>query len=131
MFILYYIFVLYICFKCIILLKYNINNLQLFQIIVISSTYCIVCFVIVFLCFSINVICLCIGIFIYLIFNVFGLYICFKFIIQLKYKINNILPIIITDFDKYYIICFFIEYSSSGGKGVVAKEGVVAVLIKA
>ena len=35
------------------------------------------------------------------------IYICFKFIIQLKYKINKVLPTIITDFGKYYIICLF------------------------
>ena len=28
-------------------------------------------------------------------------------IIQLQYNINNVLPTIITDFDKYYIICLF------------------------
>ena len=38
------------------------------------------------------------------------IYICFKCIIQLKYKINKVLSTIITDFGKYYIICFF--YSS-------------------
>ena len=35
------------------------------------------------------------------------IYICFKFIIHLKYKINKVLPTIITDFGKYYIICLF------------------------
>ena len=30
--------------------------------------------------------------------------------LQLKYKINKVLPTIITDFGKYYIICLF--YSS-------------------
>ena len=39
------------------------------------------------------------------------IYICFKFIIQLKYKINKV-PTIITDFGKYYIICLF--HSSIG-----------------
>ena len=34
-------------------------------------------------------------------------YICFICIIQLKYKINKVLPTIITDFGKYYIICLF------------------------
>ena len=33
---------------------------------------------------------------------------CFRFIIQLKYKINKVLPTIITDFGKYYIIVCFI-----------------------
>ena len=48
------------------------------------------------------------------------IYICFKFIIQLKYKINNVLGTntvpsmyylhtIITDVGKYYIICLFIS----------------------
>ena len=27
--------------------------------------------------------------------------------LQLKYKINKVLPTIITDFNKYYIICLF------------------------
>ena len=31
----------------------------------------------------------------------------FQIIIQLKYKINKVLPTIITDFCKYYIICLF------------------------
>ena len=31
----------------------------------------------------------------------------FQIIIQLKYKINKLLPTIITDFCKYYIICLF------------------------
>ena len=35
------------------------------------------------------------------------IYICFKYIIQLKYKMNNVLHTIITDFGKYYIICLF------------------------
>ena len=35
------------------------------------------------------------------------IYICFKCIIQFKYKINKVLPTIITDFGKYYIICLF------------------------
>ena len=26
---------------------------------------------------------------------------------KLKFKMNNVLPIIITDFGKYYIICLF------------------------
>ena len=69
--------------------------------------YYIVCFVILLVCFIINVFCLCIGILVYFIFSVFCLYICFKFIIQLKYKINNVPPTIITDLGKYYIICLF------------------------
>ena len=50
-----------------------------------------------------------IGILVYFIFNVFCLYIYiyFKFIIQLKYKINNVPLTIIIDFGKYYIICLF------------------------
>ena len=53
--------------------------------------YYIVCFVILLVCFVIKVFCLCIGILVYFIFNVFCLYIYIKFIIQLKYKINNVL----------------------------------------
>ena len=37
---------------------------------------------------------------------------CFKCIIQLKCKINKVLPTIITDFGKYYTICLF--HSSIG-----------------
>ena len=76
--------------------------------------YYIVCFVISLVCLVINVLCFCIGILVYFIFNVFCLYIyiCFKFIIQLKYKINKVLPTIITDFGKYYIIYLF--HSSIG-----------------
>ena len=35
------------------------------------------------------------------------LFVCFILIIHLKYKINNVLHTIITDFGKYYIICLF------------------------
>ena len=58
-----------------------------------SDKYYIVYFVIVLVCFVITVFCLCLGILVYFIFNVLCLYIyiCFKFIIQLKYKINNVL----------------------------------------
>ena len=31
----------------------------------------------------------------------------FQIYYTLKYKINKVLPIIITDFGKYYIICLF------------------------
>ena len=72
--------------------------------------------IVILVYFIIN--CFCIGILVYFICNVFCLYIyiyiyiCFKFIIQLKYKINKVLPTIITDFGKYYIICLF--HSSTG-----------------
>ena len=77
-----------------------------------SDKYYIVCFVILLVCFVIKVFCLCI--LVYFISNVFSIYIyiCFKFIIQLKYKINNVLNTIITDFGKYYIIYLF--HSSIG-----------------
>ena len=75
------------------------------------NTYYIICFVILLVCFVIN--CFCICILVYFICNVFCLYvfICFKFIILLKYKINKVVPTIITDI-KYYIICLF--HSSFG-----------------